>query len=113
MDVATSPIFIPYLFYDSYFCTWTGIWDLSVGVRIRVQVEISTNCCSVAGRFKIFFCPPTYSGYFWVPTQPSVQWVKVAVLAEIKDRNDELTVHPNPEQRPRMIGNPHLPLTPS
>jgi hypothetical protein len=79
MDVVASPICIPYLFCDSYFCTWAGIWDLSVDVMIRIQVELSSNSCSIPGRFKIFFCPPKYSGYFWIPTQPSVQWVKVAV----------------------------------
>jgi len=82
MDVATSPVCIPYLVYEAYFCTWTGICDLSVDVTIRVQAELSSNSCCIPGRFKIFFCPPAYSGYFWVPTQPSVQWVNVAVMAE-------------------------------
>ena len=113
MDVVTSSICIPYLFYESYFCTWTGIWDLSVNVTIRVQVEFSSNSCSIPGRFKIFFCPPTHSEYFWVPAQPSVQWVKVAVLAEQRDRNGELTVQHNLVQRPRMRGTPNLPHTPS
>jgi len=64
MNIATSPICILYLFYDAYFCTWTGIWDLSVDVTIRVPVELPSNSFSIPGTFKIFFCPPAYSGYF-------------------------------------------------
>jgi hypothetical protein len=86
---------------------------MSDDVTIRVQVEISSNSFSIPGRFKVFFCPTIYSGYFWVPTQPSVQWVKVAVLAEQKARNTKLTVHLNLAQRPRIRGTPHLPHTPS
>jgi len=54
MDVTTSSICIPYLFYDAYFCAWAGIWELSVEVRIRVKLN-----------FQVTVVPfPTGSKYF-------------------------------------------------